>query len=505
MSLTDSRKEIEIERVVARQYLQLLSKAEALVPGAGRDAVVPLLWDASAVVVRIDVQNDRVVLDGTLNCQAVYRQGEEGTLRALGAKTAIGQAIDVPQAQPGMVPRAEVQVEHVEVRYENGHMVFLVGLGIHIWVIQLEHIEAITEVGEDVNTETKFIETEFVKLAADSGETAVMTAEVELPHSLDARNTLMDWGIAMVDSVQPDLGGVRVKGRAMIETLVSSGIEGRPEVVVKYPMEFDKLVELPEWLAINADVSARLRNIRTQVERQDDGEEGKLMIQCDVHFHISSNVHEKIKLLTDAYSTADEKIILKTETTEACTGIVSGQSIETIRGTVITEEGSSAIGSVIAVHALPNIAEISCGKDSSRITGIMESDVLYMPAGSDQPETTHTELPFEVEIARPLDENSLIRMNVITAEANALMSDRLEMKIAVCIDYENRKYNAQSFAADMEVVEAKKRKSGYIICWPSEDDDEWTLGKRYAISADGIKKAAGAGGITAGKCIVLNG
>ena len=86
MPLKLIQKEIEAEREIGYRYLQVLSRAEALVPGAGREAIELLLWDASAVIIRADVQNDRVVLDGTLNCQAVYRQGEETSLRALSAK-----------------------------------------------------------------------------------------------------------------------------------------------------------------------------------------------------------------------------------------------------------------------------------------------------------------------------------------------------------------------------------------------------------------------------------
>ena len=77
MSLKIIRKEIEAEREVGHRYLQMLSRAETLVPGAGREAIEVLLWDANAAIIRADVQNDRVVLDGTLNCQAVYRQGRK--------------------------------------------------------------------------------------------------------------------------------------------------------------------------------------------------------------------------------------------------------------------------------------------------------------------------------------------------------------------------------------------------------------------------------------------
>ena len=140
MPLKMIQKEIEAEREIGYKYLQVLARAEALVPGAGREAIDVLLWDANAAVIHADVQNDRVVLDGTLNCQAVYRQGEETSLRALSAKSTISQVTEIPGAQGGMLSRVLPVVESVEARYENGHMVFLVGLGIHVRVLKLENI-----------------------------------------------------------------------------------------------------------------------------------------------------------------------------------------------------------------------------------------------------------------------------------------------------------------------------------------------------------------------------
>lgn len=504
MSLTEIKKEIETERLIGYRYTQQLCRAEALVAGAGREAVEPLLWDANAAIIRCDVQNERIVLDGTLQCQAVYRQGEETTLRALSAKSAISQVIELVPAQSGMLCRTDVQVEHVEARYENGHMVFQVGLGLRVWVMALERIEAITDMENSNQIETRYEELRFVKLAADAGETAVMTAEVELPHSLDARNTLMDWGNVLIDSVQQDLGGIRVKGRAMIETLVSSGIEGRPAVVVKYPIEFDKLLELPEWLSQNVGVSAQLRSIRTQVENDENSEEGRLLIQTDVHFSISANVQESVRALMDAYGVGSKRIEITSEEFEACNDVTITQNTETIRGTVIADESSAAIGSVIAVRTQPNLAEVRMDEKASILSGIIDADVLYMPAGSDIPASTHTELPFEMKASQILGDTSQIRLSVVSSEANALMSDRLEMKILLCADCETRHYESRSIVQQIEQVESEKKRSGYIICWQDESESAWDVGKRYGIAESIVLSAAGQDGFSANRGIVLN-
>ena len=500
MPLKLIRKEIEAEREIGCRYLQVLSRAEALVPGAGREAIEALLWDANAVIIRADVQNDRVVLDGTLSCQAVYRQGEELSLRALSAKSAISQVTEIPGARPGMLPRVQPVVENVEVKYENGHMVFLVSLGVHVRLLKLESVEVIEDAEDDENLEKRFRELCLTRLAAEASETAVLTQRVELPRVLDARAALMDWGSVLIDSYEADLGGVRVKGRVQIETLIASGIEGRPAVLVKYPIEFDKLIELPEWLSRSACVTPSIRSIRTQLEQTEEDEDGSLLLQADVHFSIAANLQECTRALEDIYAVGGAELDTETNCLTACAEARCLHARENVRGTVLLEEGSQAVGSVIAVRVLPNLAEIQSIEGGSRISGLMDASVLYMPVGSDAPASAHASMPFELDLPWKLGENPALCLGVISAEANALMSDRLEMKILLGVDCEDRRQEQFCFVNEITEGEARERRPCYVICWPMEGEDAWAIAKRYGVRADAV---APEGKIAAGEPLVL--
>ena len=121
MSLKVLNQALEIEQLVGAQSAQVLLRAEALVPGAGREAIEALMAEADLVIGNTEVQTDRVVIDGVAHCQAIYRQGEESTLRALTAQAALSHVFDLPGVAPGMAGRVNGQVEHVEAKYENGH------------------------------------------------------------------------------------------------------------------------------------------------------------------------------------------------------------------------------------------------------------------------------------------------------------------------------------------------------------------------------------------------
>ena len=64
MALQTERQSVEVENLIGARSGQVLLRAEALVPGAGRDAIEPLLADASLFIARTDLQADRVVIEG---------------------------------------------------------------------------------------------------------------------------------------------------------------------------------------------------------------------------------------------------------------------------------------------------------------------------------------------------------------------------------------------------------------------------------------------------------
>lgn len=504
MALEVQKQTIEVEALIGAQYSQALIRAEALVPGAGREAIEPLMEDATIHVSGADVQNDRVVLDGSVFCQAVYRQGDETTLRALTAQTTLSQVVEVPGASPGMLARAQVQVEHVEARYENGHMVFQIACGLRVQVLQLRPVELIESVSGLTGLQTVYEEICSCKLAAETEAEVLVKGEVDLPLVLDARTSLMDWGTVIIESAEPDLGGLRVKGRVQAETLIASGVAGRPAALVKYPLEFDQLVELPEWLADDAEAMATIRKIQSSVNQSEDGEDAQLRAEAEVIIAVQANVRDCVKALRDLYATAGNALEIVQEEIGFCSGIERVHFSESVRGTVLLGENAPGVGMVAAVRVRPDIAEMRNENGKGRIEGLLEATILYMPGGSDLPASARAELPFAVDIPGGLTDESWMTVDVVSAEANALMSDRLEMKVMLNVSGETRRRGETTAVQEITEGEPMARRPGIVVVWPSEGESAWEIGKKYALPAEAV---AGTGEkkrrIEPGKPIVL--
>ena len=345
MGLQIERKTIEGEKLVGAGDVQVLVRAEALVPGAGRDAIEPLLSNANLYIDMADVQTDRIVAEGSVSCETVYRQGEETTVRALAAHTTLNRVIDIPGAREGMLCRLRGKVDHVEARYENGHIVFQVSCSLSAQVLALTPVEVISAVGGEEGLETSFKTLESVKTAAESSEMALLRDSVALPAALDARMTLMDWISVEIDETAPDLGGVRVKGRALVETLISSGVSGRPAVVVRYPLALDQLVELPEWLTANVFAEADVRSVQSHLEPSDSEEgEAKLCCEAEVRVRVYANSTDTAEALTDVYATCGNAVKAETQCLELCSAAERFQTVESVRGTLLIGENAPDVG-----------------------------------------------------------------------------------------------------------------------------------------------------------------
>ena len=263
------------------------------------------------------------------------------------------------------------------------------------------------------------------------------------------------------------------------------------------------MLELPEWLSRDACVTPTVRSVRTQLEAPEDEDEGALMLQADVHFSIAANLTEEIRALEDAYGTGGTQVEVEAQQLRLCAEAVCIRMQETVRGTVLIEDGAPAVGSVIAVRVQPNIAEMVPDGTRTRISGLMEATVLYMPGGSDRPTSARTQLPFEFELPRALDDAPAVRLNVVTTEANALMSDRLEMKVGLCVDCEARLQQEVTVVRDLKEGEDAPRRPGSVICWPEAGDDAWSIGRRYGISEESVEESAPEGGMRMGQPMIL--
>ena len=120
-----------------------------------------------------------------------------------------------------------------------------------------------------------------------------------------------------------------------------------------------------------------------------------------------------------------------------------------------------------------------------------------MPGGSELPASAEAELPFSLTVPQALNDESMIEMQVLSAEANALMSDRLEMKLQLSVSCETRQRAEVEIVTEITEGAPVQRRPGIVVSWPLPGETAWDFGKRYGIPAGSV------GEVEAGKAVVL--
>ncbi len=502
MELSLNRQTIEVEKLIGENRMQIQVTAETATPGAGREAIDVLMEEANASIDSAQPQTDRVVMDGTVVCQAVYRQGE-GAARAVAVPVKFSEAMDLTGVSPQSIVRSDAVVEDVQANYDNGRMRFSVVLGLTVQALELEPVEVITQIGGADALEANFMELCSSKLAAESSADALVREEVALPAQLDARVSLMDWAQARLAHVESDLGGVRVQGEIQAEALIGTGVPSRPIALVKVVMPFEQLVELPEWLSDNVTCDATVKRLLTEVAPGDEDGEAVLKLEAQALVNVRADAQDCATALSDAYATGPMSVNCTQQTVTVATGNESINCPESFRGTLLLPDGANAVGTVLATRVRPVISQWAAQNGSTVVEGALDVKALYLPNGSEQVTSVRGELPFSIKAPGEWPEDAWVRISATGADAAALMSDRLEIRATLTLTGFYRNIAPVTIATEAAAHEAAARPSGMVIHWPGEGESQWSLGKRYALRQSAVAAYTGGEAIKPGEAIVL--
>ena len=504
MALKVVKQGIEVERLVGESTVQTQVRAEALVPGAGRESVEVLMADGFASVAGAEPQNDRVVVSGSVFCQAAYRLGQEGGARALTAQAPFEQIAEIEGTAPKMSVQVESGVDHVEAVYESGHMVFYVTVTLRIRVCSLDTVEAVADVEGVEGVQRQTQEVCSAKLNAETSDTVSLSDEVGLPAALNARVTLMQWAEPVVEKAERDLGGVRVSGEVKVEALIASGVLTRPVALVRYALPFDQLISLPDWIAGEPEAVAEVSRLKVDVDEADEGADSRLGLKCDVTITVRMNGQDCMTVLSDVYATGDTAIEGTPRTLRLCAGVRRCSGQESFKSTLLLPEGAPGVGTVLAVRAHPVVSGWKEEGGRAMAEGVLEATVLYMQAGEEVLSSAQAELPFTVRLDGTPGQDAWVQAVASDAEAAALMSDRVELRCLLRAQAAERTATEASVLTEVQEREAEALSGGIGICYPQPGETLWSIGRKYRISEEALRAAnAGAERAEAGKPLLI--
>ena len=478
MPLNISRQTLETERVVDSRIVKALIETDAMAQGA--DEV--LLCDAMCVIDSAQAQQGRILLDGKVRFQVLYRA--QGEVTSLMISAPLREMIEA-EVGPKMAVGCFAEIESAEARLMAGRILCRAVPAIRVTVTALEPCAVISglEGLEGVCVQRARIAS--LKVNAEAQAAASLSEEFELPRNLGAERTLMTRARVDVSDMFDAVGGVMVKGSVALEAVHKCALPGRPIAVTRHALPFEQLVELPEWLRGDLRAEAWVTGVTAQTLSDEEG--ALLRAGVELLIGVKALGVDESEAVTDAYAVGASDIQMTCGQLRVRTESRQVRALQTAKLKFTLPELRGGDGRVSGVsQALycvgrPTVMQAESADGKVTVDGVMELQVVYLPVGGDDVLSAMLQSPFTVGFQADLPADTPLLLEAFDCECMPVTSSQLELKCTLALNAEVDAQAEYQVALDAQEVEGKDVPQGITVLLAQQGDTAWDLAKRFRV------------------------
>lgn len=290
----------------------------------------------------------------------------------------------------------------------------------------------------------------------------------------------------LVESAQARDGHIHCRGTVFIRALAEKGTEVHT-LTSRVPFE-EELVA--SECAEGDAVTARGVCSRVELEVEEDG--GRSLLHATAFCSLSAEArrNEDISVLTDLYSTEKElRLAYSPCHTESLRESFSGNF--TVEADTAAREGEKCILSSVSVRD----TAVQIMGEKAALTGECRAELLCQSEGEGFYAEDFT-FPFRIEIplsakAKDTDATALSVTPLFTEVTSQGGQRHLSAEMAVC--FYTLRPTTVTVPVTLEGESERQRENGQCVTvyYPTDEDSLWSVGKRYGIRTEELKKQNG--------------
>lgn len=485
MSIQIIRENIEVERIAGQGAVQALIEGSVILPGVSRDAS-PLHTDATLQVGSVEVQTDRVAMDGQVFFTLLYTAGEENNVHSVEAALNFSHILEVAGAGPKMEAQVQGNIDHVEVDIVGSKAVLRAVASLKARTIARAAIACITDIEGVDELQTQVGHAISLRTVASGNAYSPLEGEFELPFGLESAEALFAQTHVQTDQVTALEGRVEMRGQIQIEAYHRTDMFDRPIAKTRHTIPFDVSIDAPgSHGGLPAQAQAQIRDTALDLVEIDE-ETKQLRITMNLHAQAQVQAHNEIGQIVDAYSASDQVLDLTTQNVKMRSDMREETGIDSVKATISLEGDAPPLGVVLAAFARPAMWEVS-SDNRTQAEGVLEVTILYYPAGSNQPATLREDVPFRASYDFVLPEDSWSTLQIEDVEAIQITSDRLELRCNLRL--ESLVYDVTEYpvALDAELLEeSQPLPTGVTLYFVQPGDTLWSVAKRFRTTPEAL-------------------
>ena len=480
------RENIVVESISGEGTVQALIEGSVLLPAPARDAAA-LYTDARLKLGNVEMQSDRVAMDGQVFFTLLYASGEEGTIQSVETAMSISQIFEIPGVHPKMSSDLWGSIEHTEAEISGGRATLRAIASLHAQATGQQTISCISSIEDVANLQTLTIRPQSLCTIARGSGSVTLDERFELPYGLDSEEVLFTQARANIERTIALEDHAELFGQVLLDVFHRTALFDRPIIRTRHTMTFTAPIELPSCRVsspIQADV--HLRDISAQLQREEDG----AYLYCEVTLGAEATAQERteIEAISDAYAASDALLSLSTLSIPMRSEPRSENDVDSIKAMLSPEAGIPPTGSVLATFARPSMWELFTDS-RTHAEGVLEVTVLYSPSGGGRPLALIEEIPFRATYDFLLPDDNRAILTVEDPEAIQITVDKLELKCSLRLSAQAYETTAYPLAVDAELLEDEHEiPGGVTLYFAQRGDTLWSVAKQFRTTPESLAR-----------------
>ncbi len=496
------KKNIRMSRWKNQAAAQLTLDEDFIVPDTMEDMEQVVLDTGTVQIEASRPQGEKVAIRGKLDFKVLYRK-EGGGLRALGGSLPFEETVNVPDLREHDFVNVSWELDDLSAGMINSRKMSIKALvTLKVQVETIYDAEAAADAaasGNGEELETLKEELDVAGIAVRKKDTYRVKEVIPLPGSKPNVEKILWSEVRLTGtSGRPGDGNLHIDGELSVFVIYDAEGEDAPVQWLEESVPFSGELEVSgcreEMIPV---ISLRLVHREVEAKPDYDGEMRELELDAVIEADIRLYEEEKIRLLSDLYSTNRELI---PETGEVCFDQILTRNLCKCKiGEKLEISRQDRILQICHSQGTVRIDETEIREDALYIEGALEVQLLYMTDDDSQPIQSATEaVPFRQSVeAKGIGEESICQVSAGLDNMSAVMlgGSMVEIKAVINLDLLVLRPVCRQVITGVQVqpMDVEKLQSlpgivGYIV---QPGDSLWKIAKKFHTTVENVMEANG--------------
>lgn len=492
------KKEINIDKKVGKESIQVLIEGDIIVPDTKPDIDVVLETTANAYIDNKDISNERINFKGNLDINVLFvAKGEEKPIYNMEATYPINDFVNIEGIDKSMTAFTTCNITNLDYKLINDRKVsFRAILDVNSEVLSKENFETISEIeGLDEN-QVKKTNVTINKIVCAKFDRFNIKDEIEVSNGRPNIKEILECNLNISNKeIKVYDNKLNISGNIKSSILYKSDEEKAMPVYFEQEIPFNGSIEVDGATEnMFADVYLDIQDRNINILEDAEGEERIIGIDAYIGCNIKVSYEDEMEVLEDAY-VLNKSIQMDTNVQKYPVLVCKNKNQAPIKEVVKLDEEAPPILQVVKVSGKPILDNVQVLEDKILAEGIVECNILYITNNDEYPMHCHKVIiPYsqmiEAKGVTPENNDVDINVNLEHIGVNMLSDKDLEIRCILNFDVCVLMEKSLSFVIGVlfeDIPEEVLNNIGSMTIYVVQKGDTlWNLAKKFNTTVSDI-------------------